>query len=219
MTIKVHEADTARSWLQHPPRPAIEVVAGLLSDPVQPGQLADADVLPGQPLRAGGYGEDRSNYTSALFAPGDDEPRTVHLGIDVFASAGSAVFAPLDAQIHSFADNARPEDYGPTIILRHEPEPGVVFHTLYGHLSRDSLTGLAEGAAIRAGQRIGALGTREVNGGWAPHLHFQIILDMGDLKGDFPGVCRRSERERWLALCPDPAPLLGLHSPAPIQLP
>lgn len=188
-----------------------EIIPGLHAPDLAHGSLGDPDILPGQPLRAGGFGEDRADYTSPLFAPGDEEPRTVHLGIDVFAPAGAEVFAPLAGVVHSFADNARPEDYGPTIILTHEPEPGVVFHTLYGHLSRESLEGLAEGLPVAQGQRIATLGDRSVNGGWAPHLHFQIMLDMLGLKGDFPGVCRRSERDRWLALCPDPAPLLGLR--------
>ena len=198
-------------WLQSARPDVAELVRGLRADPIAYGRLSDPDVLPGEPFRAGGYGEDRADYTSPLFASGDEEPRTVHLGIDVFAPAGAEVFAPLAGVIHSFADNARPEDYGPTIILTHEPQPGVGFHTLYGHLSRESLSGLTEGMPVAQGQRIATLGDRSVNGGWPPHLHFQITLDMLGLKGDFPGVCRRSERDRWLALCPDPAPLLGLQ--------
>jgi murein DD-endopeptidase MepM/ murein hydrolase activator NlpD len=203
--------EAVAAWLARAPA-AHEVIFGLHSSVVARGRLDDGDMQPGQKPRAGGYNEDRTGYTSSLFAPGGEEPRTVHIGLDVFAPAGTEVFAPLAGHIHSFADNARFEDYGPTIILTHEPEPGVIFHTLYGHLSRESLEGLAEGAPVDAGQRIATLGDRTVNGGWPPHLHFQITLDMLGLKGDFPGVCRRSERERWLALCPDPAPLLGLRT-------
>lgn len=196
------------AWISKLRPTGIEVIAGLHK--ALPGKLDAPDVKPGEPVRAGGYGEDRSLYTQLLFAPEGDEPRTIHLGIDIFAPAGAEVFTPLNARVHSSRINDNPGDYGPTIILEHTPAPGLTFHTLYGHLSRDSLKGLKPGAAFMAGERIGELGTKRENGGWSPHLHFQIILDIGAAKGDYPGVSKRSERERWLALCPDPGPLLGL---------
>jgi peptidoglycan LD-endopeptidase LytH len=196
------------AWLARLPVQRIEIISGLHRSVA--GQLSDADVLPGQPVRAGGYGEDRSLYTQALFAPDGEEPRTVHLGIDIFAPAGADVMTPLAGRVHSSRVNEAPGDYGPTIILEHAPAPGLVFHTLYGHLSRDSLKGLKPGAAFMAGEPIAQLGTKRENGGWPPHLHFQIILEIGDAKGDYPGVCRRSEQDRWLAICPDPRPLLGM---------
>jgi len=195
-------------WLATLRSTGIEVVPGLHS--ALPGKLDAADVKPGEPVRAGGYGEDRSIYTQALFAPDGEEPRTFHLGIDVFAPAGAEVIAPLNSRVHSSRINEAEGDYGPTIILEHTPVPGLTFHTLYGHLSRDSLKGLKPGAAFMAGEKIGELGTKSENGGWPPHLHFQIILEIGSAKGDYPGVCKRSEAERWLSICPDPAPLLGL---------
>jgi len=167
------------------------------------------DDLPAGVLRAGGYDEDRAIYSGEAFTAGD-EPRTVHLGIDIAAPAGTPVFAPLDGIVHSFRDNAAPFDYGPTVILEHRVAPDLVFHTLYGHLSRESLTGLRAGQAVPAGQGLAALGAAEVNGNWPPHLHFQIILDIGEARGDFPGVCRRSQREHWKQVCPDPHGLLGL---------
>jgi peptidoglycan LD-endopeptidase LytH len=196
-------------WLSSQRPTGIEVIAGLHGK-VLPGAITDPDVKPGEPIRAGGYGEDRGVYSQVLFAPEGVEPRTVHLGYDIFALAGADVFTPLNARIHSSRINEAEGDYGPTIILEHEAGPGAKFHTLYGHLSRDSLKGLKPGTAFMAGERIGALGTRRENGGWSPHLHFQLILDIGDWKGDYPGVCRRSEQEHWLSICPDPRPLLGL---------
>lgn len=186
----------------------VEVIEGLRR--ALPGQLDGLEVKPGEPIRAGGYGEDRSIYTQPLFAPEGDEPRSVHLGVDVFAPAGAEVFTPLSGRVHSSRINDAAGDYGPTIILEHAPIAGLTFHTLYGHLSRDSLKGLKPGTAFMAGEKIAELGTRRENGGWAPHLHFQIILDIGAAKGDYPGVCKRSEQEHWLSICPDPARLLGL---------
>ncbi len=172
----------------------------------------------------GGYDEARLLYSSPLFA-GDggltDERRTIHLGIDIFMDAGVPVSAPLAGQVAVVANNSAPLDYGPVIILEHQADGGQRFFTLYGHLSTDSLEGRFAGQEVAAGERIGAIGEVSVNGGWTPHLHFQVITDLLGLGGDFPGVCRASERGYWREFSPDPAPLLGLpegrltrHEPA-----
>ncbi len=167
------------------------------------------DDLPSGTLRAGGWDEDRAIYAGEAFT-GGDEPRTIHLGLDIAAPAATEVFAPLAGMVHSCQDNAAPYDYGPTIILEHTVARGVTFHSLYGHLSRESLDGLRPGRIFSAGQRIATLGAPEVNGNWPPHLHFQIVLDIGEWTGDFPGVFRRSQRDYWRHICPDPRPLLGI---------
>ena len=168
----------------------------------------------GAGLGIGRYDEPRIIYAVPAFRPVGDplaEGRTVHLGIDLFVAAGEPVFAPLDGIVHSVADNARPFDYGPTVILEHRlGEGGPAFYTLYGHLARASTAGLVKGRPVRKGERIAAIGPDPENGGWPPHLHFQIILDMLDKEGDFPGVARASEREIWTSLCPDPNLILGL---------
>jgi 4-aminobutyrate aminotransferase-like enzyme/Ser/Thr protein kinase RdoA (MazF antagonist) len=169
-----------------------------------------AAALQRAPAAFGGYGEARLLYQTRAF-----DERTVHLGIDVWAAAGTAVYAPLDGTVHGFADNAAPLDYGPTILLRHEPAPGVVFFTLYGHLARESLEGLEVGARIARSAKLGAIGSEAVNGGWPPHLHFQVILDVLGATSDFPGVAAADQRALWLELCPDPAPLLGLPPTPP----
>ena len=73
------------------------------------------------------------------------------------------------------------------------------------------LGGLDEGDLISRGQVLAELGDHQVNGGWAPHLHFQIMLDIQGRTGDFPGVCKVSERAKWEEICPSPYPLLGLE--------
>ena len=188
----------------------IEVIEGIHR--ALPGKIDGADVKPGEPVRAGGYGEDRSIYTQPLFAPDGEEPRTIHLGVDVFAPAGTGVYTPLSGRVHSSRINDGAGDYGPTIILEHTPVAGLTFHTLYGHLDRDSLKGLKPGTAFMAGEKFAELGTKRENGGWPPHLHFQIILAIGAAKGDYLGVCKSSEREHWLSICPDPGPLLGIST-------
>src|SRR5438094_1116016 len=136
----------------------------------------------GATVALGRYGEARLLYTSPEFGNADagEECRTIHLGVDLFAPAGTPVHAPLDGVVHAFADNAAPLDYGPAIILQHATgaEP---FYTLYGHLSRESLDGLRVGQRIARGDRFAAIGTAGVNGGWPPHLHLQLIVDLLDL--------------------------------------
>ena len=204
------KAEAYTAWLAARQKPWAEIMAGLHASAFTPLALDIAPAMPDAPgLRYGGYDEERAIYTSPVFNAGP-EPRTIHLGIDLFAPAGTAVFAPLDGRVHSFRDNAGALDYGPTIILEHAASAELVFYTLYGHLSRESLDGLHSGRAFVAGERLAWLGGADVNGGWLPHLHFQVVLDLLGYDGDFPGVARKSERARWTEICPDPGPLLGI---------
>lgn len=154
----------------------------------------------------GGYLEDRAVYKDTDLFQGDAE-RSIHIGVDVFMPAATPIFAPLEGRVHSFANRQVYGDYGPVIILQHSLD-GFEFHTLYGHLSEDSLTGLADGKAIAAGQQIARIGPRPVNGNWAPHLHFQLIRDMQGNRGDYPGVVRPAELDYYRENCPDPGALL-----------
>lgn len=167
----------------------------------------------------GHYNEVRPLYTADSFtATGNDGPqwRSVHIGLDVFMPAGTPVFAPLAGRVHSFANNRGERDYGPTIILEHEVSETLTFYTLYGHLDEASIENLQPGQPIAKGQLLCRMGPMPVNGNWSPHLHFQIILDMLDGQGDFPGVAFPEQRELWTSIVPDPWLLLaGTASPVP----
>jgi len=159
----------------------------------------------------GGYDEHRTIYSrSRVFdAPDDDEPRRLHLGVDIWGKANTPIYAPLSGTVHSFAFNDAYGDYGATLILQHKVD-GLIFHTLYGHLSLKSIQDKKEGQTIEAGEWIASFGEPQENGNWPPHLHFQLILDMQGMKGDYPGVCKYSEREKYLANCPDADLILGM---------
>lgn len=158
----------------------------------------------------GGYGEDRVIYRHRKhFAANAEKPRSIHLGIDIWTDAGTPLYAPMDSTIHSFAFNNHYGDYGPTIILAHQLAE-ITFYTLYGHLSLTSLDGLHEGQPIRAGEHFAAIGPHPENGDWPPHLHFQVISDMGNFHGDFPGVCNEVDRDYYFGLCPDPQLILRI---------
>ena len=156
----------------------------------------------------GGYMEHRTIYARSAHFDTIDEPRRLHLGVDIWGDAGTPVYAPLQGKIHSFKDNNNFGDYGATIILAHELE-GLKLYTLYGHLGRKSLEGLTEGMAVSLHQKIAELGNPEENGHWPPHLHFQLMFDMEGKKGDYPGVCKFSEKDKYLRNIPDPQLLLN----------
>jgi 4-aminobutyrate aminotransferase-like enzyme/Ser/Thr protein kinase RdoA (MazF antagonist) len=167
----------------------------------------------GAPVGVGRYDEPRGIYLSGIFGAGErptDERRTVHLGVDLFVEPGSRIHAPLPGVVHTLAHNTAPQDYGPLVILRHETGDGATFFTLYGHLTADTLEGLEVGQTVAPGQPIARVGAPPTNGGWTPHLHFQIILDLLERDADFPGVAPASERAVWTSLSPDPNVLLGI---------
>lgn len=138
------------------------------------------------------------------------EPRRLHLGIDVWGAAGTPVYAPMGGMIHSFAFNNHFGDYGATLILLHQLD-GLPFYTLYGHLSLRDIDSISTGQYVNRGQEIAHFGLPHENGHWPPHLHFQLIMDMGLYEGDYPGVCRYSEREYYLNNCPDPDVVLRMN--------
>jgi murein DD-endopeptidase MepM/ murein hydrolase activator NlpD len=155
----------------------------------------------------GGYMEHRTIYNRSALFDTDDEPRRLHLGVDIWGDAGIPIYAPLVGTIHSFADNNHYGDYGPTIILQHDLD-GMPLYSLYGHLSRTSLTSLQVGQKIEMNQQIASLGAADENGSWPPHLHFQLMLDIGYAKGDYPGVGQYSQMETYLQNIADPQLIL-----------
>ena len=158
----------------------------------------------------GGYNEHRTIYSrSPVFDTENAEPRRLHLGTDIWGAAGTPVYAPLPGTVHSVGFNSAFGDYGATFILQHVIA-GTIFHTLYGHLSLHSIEDKKEGQSIEKGDWIAAFGEPAENGQWPPHLHFQIIIDMQGWKGDYPGVCKYSEREKYLSNCPNPDLILNL---------
>jgi len=158
----------------------------------------------------GGYLERRNLYKrSETFNSENTDERNIHIGLDLWIKAGTSVLSALDGKIHSFQNNISLGDYGPTIILEHEID-GVTFYTLYGHLSLESLNGKREGQLVKKGEKIAELGKPPINGDYAPHLHFQIIKNIENKKGDYPGVCSSKDVGFYKENCPDPNLLLKI---------
>lgn len=158
----------------------------------------------------GGYIEGRTLYKRSSIFRNDSIPeRNIHIGLDLWTKEGTSVLAPLDGKVHSFKNNVGLGDYGPTIILEHEIE-SETFYTLYGHLSLESIENLTVGAVFTKGEQIASLGNSSINGDYAPHVHFQIIRNLGDYWGDYPGVCNTNDLNFYIENCPDPNLLLKI---------
>ena len=166
----------------------------------------------GVPYGLGLYGEHRSVYATPQFADrASEERRTVHLGIDVFAPAGTPVHAPLAGVVRSVVYNADPLDYGHTLVLEHDgPAP---FFTLYGHMGGSLPQLVAVGDRVTPGQVIAHFGDWHENGGWAPHLHFQVMTSMLEqTSGNFFGVGHKGLWPVWSQISPDPNLLMRLDA-------
>lgn len=181
----------------------------------------------------GRYGENRGIYSSSAHFTGA-APRTLHLGVDLGVASLTSVASPLAARVHSVGLDAAPLGYGPTVVLAHAvaftradgSRARAVFYTLYGHLSAASVfgadgaprRGLARGDRVRAGEPFATVGSRGENGGWFPHVHFQIVteLGLGRWEGDWPGVARLADEAAYRVLAPDANLLLRCPWVCPI---
>ena len=169
-------------------------------------------------IPAGGYLETRPFYiTDAYKKEGNSgsEYRSVHLGIDFWVEAETPIHALFDGKIISLFNNNHYKDYGPTLILEHKTEEGVLFYSLYGHLSKSTLTLHQDGKTIKKGELIANVGKSTENGSWAPHLHFQLMLNMLEYQHDFPGVAFPNEKRVWKSICPNPNVFFNLQALEP----
>ena len=170
------------------------------ADPRDHGALlaaAGAAVLGGRPgVPVGRYGEPRFLAPARRRDGGPGEPANVHLGVDLFAPAGTPVRAPLPGRGEGTGVA------GTDLVLLHEPAGGVPFRTLY-----TGLTGAPDaGEEIEAGGRIGRIAPST---GLPPHVRIQVTCAPVDGWTDVPPAAPGSEAALWQGLFPDPTPLLG----------
>ena len=112
----------------------------------------------------------------------------LHVGADLgWFQAGEPVYAVANGVVR-ICQGALPADrdkrdrekpsragllWGNLIVVEHRlPGQGDFFLTIYGHLGPDRLVRVGE--IVQAGQPIGTIGQRQVNGGYSPHLHFGV---------------------------------------------
>jgi 4-aminobutyrate aminotransferase-like enzyme/Ser/Thr protein kinase RdoA (MazF antagonist) len=162
-------------------------------------------------LGIGPWGEDRPVYSSdafqSVFAPG--QRRSLHLGLDLFAPAGTDIRTPLDATVVDLYETDIPLDYGHAVMLRHAVD-GVVFFSLWGHLSEATVRARRIGEALKAGDVIGQMGGTTENGNWQPHVHIQLTTYQPDRAADVIGAGEPGYRAVWEELFPNPMHFAGL---------
>ncbi len=152
----------------------------------------------------GKYDEVRPNmYLTPIFGG----IRNIHVGLDINGPIGTPCMAFMDGKITHFGYNPEPGDYGYVIITKHNIS-GIELWALYGHLSSESIEGKIVGQKVRKGEIIAWFGPENENGGWEPHLHFQLSL-LEPKTHDLPGVVSDVERIQALENYPDPRLILG----------
>ena len=152
----------------------------------------------------GKYNEVRPNmYNTELF----EGVRNIHMGIDIGGPVGTPCMAFSDGIISHFGYNSEPGDYGFVVITKHVLS-GKNCWALYGHLDSASIKGKKVGEKISKGQVIAWFGDFHENGGWEPHLHFQLSYKEPQTH-DLPGVVSEEDRERSLKDFPDPRLVMG----------
>ena len=176
--------------------PAEYVVHDLSSSP--------EPATPPSQFTIGKYDEKRAGMYSAPLFGGI---RNIHVGIDIGAPVGTEIHAFCDGQIFLFGYNSAQGDYGYTLITKHVLDSVPLF-VLHGHLNAHSLGDKRVGQSIRAGEVIAWIGDRHENGGWQPHLHFQLSFEEPSVP-DMPGVVSEADRAAALKKFPDPRLVLG----------
>ena len=151
----------------------------------------------------GKYDEVRVGYTTELFSSG----RCVHVGLDIGGPIGTPIMSVADGTVAFSGYNSADGDYGHTVIVHHSIQNQDLW-ILYGHLSADSTANCPPGRSISRGEEIAWIGAEYENGGWPPHLHFQLSY-LKPHTHDLPGVVHPDDRERALQDFPDPRLVLG----------
>ena len=153
----------------------------------------------------GKYNEERPNmYTGDLF---EKSERFIHMGLDIGAPIKTAVKSFYVGEIFLFAYNKLKLDYGYTIITKHR-FGNQNMYALYGHLSESSIKDKKIGQKFDPGETLGFLGNKQENGGWPPHVHFQLSLIKPN-ECNLPGVVSKKDHKLAQKIFPDPRLVLG----------
>ena len=135
----------------------------------------------------GEHGEARISATREL---ANSEPATIHLGLDLFAPAGSEVRAPVAGRVERIGERDLVLSAQGTAVRLAGLTPSV-----------------AAGEELAAGAEVGRLAEGDL---LPPHLHVQVAADGLEA---LPGLAAPSLAAAWLALCPHPGPMLGIAPP------
>jgi len=187
-------------WAAHDYHPIVH-----LPDDYEVRDFTSGDYSPSKyEFDIGRYDELRPGmYSTELFAG----ERFLHVGIDIGGPVGTPCMAFMEGEVSHFGYNPAAGDYGNVVITKHEIS-GVAVWALYGHLNSTSIKGKRVGQRVAAGEVVAWFGDFDENGGWEPHLHFQLSLVEPETH-DLPGVVAPEDRAHALEIYPDPRNVLG----------
>lgn len=163
-------------------------------------------------LGIGPWGEKRTVYTDRAFESRfiEGQRRIHHVGVDLFMSAGTPLYTPVAATVRSVEIEREPLGYGGLVALEHAPDGCPAFMTIWGHMAHEVLDRLKPGDHLEAGALVGHMGDMHENGGWTPHLHFQISTDVHLTATEIIGVGETAYLDVWAEIFPDAAALAGI---------
>lgn len=117
----------------------------------------------------GGYLENRAILLRDSYLPPDG---MIHLGIDFNVPAGTPIGMPASGRcVFAVHDKDQIGGWGGRVDFCND-DLGVYF--ILGHL--DPMAALhTQGVWLGKGITVGFIGNRNVNGGWFPHLHLQVV--------------------------------------------
>jgi len=211
--LKPHPATLTKALVPYGDAANPMTVASAAADPDTASAWWDAYAAEhGVTLGIGPWGEARTVYSGDMFRSRliEGERRDRHLGLDLFMPAGTKLYTPLAATVKSVEIEQDPLGYGGLVALLHEPEGCPPFVTLWGHLAHEVVTRLKPGDRLEAGALVAEMGAHAENGGWAPHLHFQISVDPDMAARDILGVGEARYLDVWQNLFPNAATLAGI---------
>lgn len=135
------------------------------------------------------------------------EGRTVHIGLDINAPAGTPLHAPLDATVVDAQYEEGAGNYGWMCVLRCEIGGGKPpFYLLFGHLAEEGLA--PAGTKLCAGDVFAKIGDFHENGNWFNHTHLQVLTKRAFDMDWNKGLVRPDEVATLDEFCPSPMPLL-----------
>ena len=148
-----------------------------------------------------------SSVSSKVSSSSVNDRRDIHIGVDVMGPVNTPVHAVCDGTIHAVGYNPAALDYGHVIVTRHEAN-GITFWALSGHLSANSIAEKTIGDEVKGGECLGWFGDKHENGGWPPHVHFQLSL-IEPPTHDMSGVVSTAQHQQALQDYPDPRWVMG----------
>ena len=128
-----------------------------------------ANKLPSFALPAEGALSTKHDPDMQVFSPTMEDYR-VHLGIDINTEANAPVYAAADGTVEKVWEDVR---MGWCVAVSHSG--GAISY--YKNLDETLASGITEGAAVKVGQLLGAIGdSAMVEIAQEPHLHFEMTV-------------------------------------------